>query len=71
MATKKIPPQASFVLQHTCCGKRACGACGGVRYTHGPYWYAAWWDAKKERHRTAYVGVELDALQARRQRRQK
>jgi len=70
-ARPRIPKYASFQQQYTCCGKKTCNLCFGKSYAHGPYWYATWWDARRERHRTAYVGIELSAWQEERVRAQR
>lgn len=35
-----------YQLERVCCGKYRCGTCGGIRFVHGPYWYAYWLDAR-------------------------
>jgi DnaJ-like protein len=51
---KPFPPNATLLRQKINCGNPRCGTCRGVRYVHGPYWYAYWWEAG--RTRSAYVG---------------
>lgn len=51
---KPFPAHATFLRQKIACGKRRCGTCAGVRYAHGPYWYAYWW--AEGRTRSAYIG---------------
>jgi hypothetical protein len=42
------------------CGKGACKRCGGGRSpSHGPYWYAYYW--QDGRTRSKYIGKELPA----------
>lgn len=58
---RPIPKDAAYRQLHTCCGKGACRACGGVRYVHGPYWFAEWTvvEKGKRKTRTRYVGKVL------------
>lgn len=45
------------------CGKKTCrkGCTRGVP-SHGPYWYAVYWDAKQGKTRSIYVGKELPRI---------
>jgi hypothetical protein len=52
-------------LQWIRCGKRACRSC-----PHGPYWYAFWWDADRQRMRSGYVGKFLPREETREQERE-
>lgn len=51
-----LPPNTTYRLERTCCGKAACRSCGGFAYTHGPYWYAYWPGGVGGKLKSRYIG---------------